>query len=361
MHIPFCASRCSYCDFYSTTLAELSGAYAGAVVGEIGLRKDYLGGEKISTLYFGGGTPSVVPPATLKAMVDAIGGAFDLSELREFTIECNPDDLSPERLAWLRETGADRLSMGIQSFDDGELELLGRRHDSEGAVRAFRAARDAGFDNISIDLMFALPHQGLESWERSIDAALELGAEHISAYCLSFERGTRIYALRGTEPDEDTAKEMYDMLCRRLRASGYEHYEISNFCRPGFRSRHNSSYWTGEGYLGLGAAAHSFDGVSRSANIASLKGYIEGVKRGGGFSETEVLSADDRYNELIITALRTSDGLEINRIDEAYRERFLRLSREFISRGEMSERDGRFAICEDSLFVSDYIFRELMI
>ena len=308
IHIPFCKKRCLYCDFFSTTLLERQEEYVAAVVKEIRMRQNEAG-EPIRTVYIGGGTPS-----TLKK--DAISGINQVLTsicIAEFTIEINPGDATSEYLRFLRAEGINRLSIGIQSFQDKLLLLIGRRHNAAQAIEAVRMAQEAGFENISIDLIYALPAQTMEQWKADIETALGLGIQHISCYGLMYEEGTALTSMRNngelTPTDEDTENAMYDYLCERLKQAGFVHYEVSNFALPGYESKHNSSYWDGTPYIGIGAGAHSYTGSVRSWNPNDLDGYIRGIKRGGLERESERLTEQDRYNEQIMLGLRTRRGI----------------------------------------------------
>lgn len=307
VHIPFCKRRCFYCDFFSTTLLERIEEYTQALLKEISVRKDETG-EAIKTIYFGGGTPSILPAAKLARILRAIGR----QDAEEITIEMNPGDAKPEYLHELREAGFNRLSIGIQSFQNELLYLIGRRHNSEQALIAVQKAKEAGFDNISIDLMYALPTQTLMQWEADIETALSLEIQHISSYGLMYEDGTQLTRLRESgqiKPiDEDTENNMYDLLCSRLKQAGYEHYEVSNFSLPEYKSKHNSNYWNHTPYIGIGAGAHSLVRNERSWNPDDLEAYIQGIKDGSLEREKEKLSERDLYNERIMLGLRTSNG-----------------------------------------------------
>ncbi len=361
VHIPFCASRCVYCGFYSTTLLSLASRYIDAVVREYGMRRSYLGGEKVGTVYVGGGTPSVLGPRELGKLFRALPGCRDGVE--ETTVECNPDDVTRELAGHMKSLGVNRVSLGVQTFSDPLLRFARRRHTSRDAVRAVDVLRRAGMDNISIDLMFGFPGQSLGDWDGDIDRALALGVEHISAYCLTYESGTPLEAMLSEgkirETDEETSRAMYYRLADRLEEAGYEHYEISNFCLPGFRSRHNSGYWNAVPYLGLGAAAHSYDLKSRQWNVSDVELYICGVEKGKVPSTREDLSPDEIYNDMITTALRTSDGIDILK-DFYGRDYLLRSARKFLDSGLMETRDGRLRLARGALFVSDMVLSELV-
>ena len=282
IHIPFCKRKCIYCDFYSIAGSpDLMGGYAGALIDEFDNRKDELGGERISTVYLGGGTPSLMPAGLLSKIVSHIG----LDGVEEATIEVNPDDVAMEYVKELADMGFNRVSMGVQSFIDSELRLLNRRHDAKGARNAVDILKRCGIQNISIDLIYGIPGQTLQSWRESIDAALSLDVPHISAYNLTYEEGTRLTMMRDKgrikEVGDELCVDMFDALSGLLSDAGYEQYEISNFSKPGMYSRHNSSYWNFTPYLGLGASAHSFDGRKRRYNPSNLREYVKLIKEKG--------------------------------------------------------------------------------
>lgn len=317
VHIPFCASRCKYCDFYSTTLLDRREEYVQALLQEIKERCSIIPSEHIATVYIGGGTPSMLTTGQIEQIISAIG----VSEDKEVTMEANPQDLSREQLKALREMGINRLSIGIQSFNNGLLQLIGRRHTGITAQQAVREAQAAGFDNISIDLIYGLPTQGMAMWQSDVATALQLGVQHISAYCLSYEDNTTLAHMLQSGKiqaiDDDTENAMYEYLVRTLQANGYEHYEVSNFCLPQYHSRHNSSYWDDTPYIGLGAASHSYNGEQRRWNIADITAYIEGIKAGRPIYEEETLTADNKFNERVMLSLRTAKGLDLQQLSEA--------------------------------------------
>ena len=309
VHIPFCKSRCFYCDFFSTTQLARREEYVQALIHEAQQRISTIH-YPLSTIYFGGGTPTMLSVDQLSRIVRAISNDKRLTTNDlEITLEANPGDLTLEKLTALRQAGFNRLSIGVQSFRDDELSLLGRRHNVSQAREAVRLAQQAGFDNISIDLMYALPGQTMSDWQYNIAEALKLHVQHISCYCLTYEPHTRLsqFVEAGTltPADEDTENAMYDMLCQMLREEGYEHYEVSNFALPNFRSRHNSGYWNDTPYIGLGAGAHSYDGNTRRWNTADLDAYLRGEY------EEEVLSPEQKAMEHIMLGLRTCEGIEL--------------------------------------------------
>ena len=392
IHIPFCRSRCIYCGFYSTTALDLRQRYVDALCREMeirGTRKEEGGkrnDEEIETIYLGGGTPSQLTPSQLRQLFIYINKVYPLTSKKEITIEVNPDDVTDEYAAELRQLPVNRVSMGIQTFDDQRLRFLHRRHTSRQAIEAVSILRAAGINNLSIDLMYGFPGETLSDWQSDIDSALALNVEHISAYCLMIEEGTPLHRmlkqhngdcplceqrseLQGDCPqciDEETERQMYYTLIDRLTAAGYEHYEISNFARPGFRSRHNSSYWNGTPYIGLGAAAHSYDIQSRSWNIADINAYIEGIERGERLFEEELIDDDTRYNDAITVGLRTCEGIDLNTLPKKYRDYCMKNARRYLDDGllELSVvgnlTSPTLHLTRRGLFVSDMVMSDLM-
>ena len=381
IHIPFCRSRCIYCDFYSTTSLELRQRYVEAVGREIESRGKWrevrgeridLSAEGINTIYLGGGTPSQLTMDQLRQLFIYINKVYPLTSplsslTPEITIEANPDDVTPAFAEGLRTLPVNRVSMGAQTFSDERLKFLHRRHTAGQVSTAVERLRAAGIMNISVDLMYGFPGETLEDWESDIQQALALGVEHLSAYCLMIEEGTPLHQLRiknpqlrDAFPSEETEREMYETLINRLEAAGYEHYEISNFAKPGFRSRHNSSYWDGTPYIGIGAAAHSFDGKTRSWNVSDLREYIEGMERGERRFEEEAIDEDTRYNDLVTTALRTREGLNLDKLSEKHRKYCIKNARRFADDGLVKINGSYVALTRRGLFVSDMIMSELM-
>lgn len=313
IHIPFCRSRCRYCDFYSTTLLSRRREYVDAVVEEAKQRIHALP----RTIYFGGGTPSMLDVSDIERILRTITPHPE--NVEEITLEANPGDLSGAYLTALRRMGVNRLSIGIQTLDDTLLRTIGRRHTAAEAIRAVEMAHEAGFDNISVDLIYGLPSQTMAQVEADVEAILRLGATHISTYCLSYEDGTPLTAMRDRgdieEQDDEVLNTMYDTICSRLCEAGYEHYEVSNFALPGCRSRHNSSYWNNTPYIGLGAGAHSYDGCRREWNPSDLDAYIEGIRTNDLVREGETLGEVERHEEVIMLGLRTSEGIDISLLE----------------------------------------------
>ena len=375
IHIPFCKSRCIYCAFYSTTDPSLRQRYVDAVCREMVIRGERREerGERIDTIYLGGGTPSQLTADQLRQLFIYINKVYKLPPPSggvgggvEVTIECNPDDITPEYAEALSQLPVNRVSMGAQTFDDQRLHFLHRRHTANQVQQAVSRLREAGICNISIDLMYGFPGETLSQWERDIDSALSLDVEHLSAYCLSIEEGTPLYKLHKRDGsfcvicDEETERQMYYLLIDRLTAAGYEHYEISNFAKPGFRSRHNSSYWTDVPYIGLGAAAHSYDGQQRRWNIDDINVYIKGIENGEPAYDYELIDDTTRYNDRVMLALRTCEGLDLQSLTPADRDYLLPLANRYIADGLLSNDGRRLRLTRSGLFVSDMVISDLM-
>lgn len=357
-HIPFCKRICAYCDFYKSADLRRMDDVVQAMHRELDDRRAYLGGDGVQTRYFGGGTPSLCTPGTVKGLLTHAAQLFDCSGAAETTLEANPDDLTDAYLAGLREAGIDRLSIGVQSFDDGCLKLMNRRHTASQATAAVRAAQRAGFGNITVDLIFGVPGFGGDSLKRSLDTALSLGVQHISAYHLTVEPDTAFgrRAARGEfrAVDELVSEQEFLTVHDTLCAAGFEHYEVSNYALPGFRARHNASYWHGTKYLGIGPAAHSFDGGERHWNPSSVDGYVEGIP-----AERESLSERDHYNEYVMTALRTAEGIDLAqaaaRFGAKRTERMLAEAAPFLQAGALRRTEGRLAVPPERFLVSDAV------
>lgn len=370
IHIPFCKSRCIYCAFYSTTAEQMKQAYVDAVCREMELRKAVYEkegkdvGKTLATVYLGGGTPSQLSPTQLQQLFDTIARHYDVSDDAEITIECNPDDVTEAFAELLRSLPVNRVSMGAQTFDDDRLQFIHRRHTSEQVTTAIQRLREKGIHNISIDLMYGFPDETLEEWEYDIQQALALNVEHISAYALTYEEGTPLYRLleegKVKEIDEERSLAMYDRLIDRLQEAGYEHYEISNFARKGWRSRHNSSYWQLVPYIGIGAAAHSYDGRQRQWNIADINSYINHIQQGIVPAEGELLDKDSRYNDHVMLALRTCEGLDLSTLNSDERSYCEETAKKFVLDGLLVKTDKHLRLSRKGLFVSDMIMSELM-
>lgn len=368
LHIPFCKTRCIYCDFYSTTRSELRDRYVEALCHELEIRKDYLNGETIETIYFGGGTPSQLTEKDFTLIFDTIQKYFGMEYCREITLEANPDDLNMEYLKMLSKFPFNRISMGIQTFNDKTLRLLKRRHNTSQAIEAIQNCRKAGFQNISIDLIYGLPGETLESWENDLHEAICLDVEHLSAYHLIYEEGTPIYSMlqkrQINEVDEDTSVQFFSLLIQKLKDAGYEHYEISNFCKPGKYAQHNTSYWKSIPYLGCGPSAHSFNLKTREWNISSIDSYIKGIEEGKRVFEIEELDCIARYNEFVITSLRTMWGIPIKRIKAEFGMQMwqycMKLATPYIENGKLEIIDGSLRLTKEGIFISDGIMSDLL-
>lgn len=369
IHIPFCASRCIYCDFYSTTIRGKAHEYVDALLKEYEERSDFLPSEEpLRTIYIGGGTPSLLPISELKRLIDF----FNNDDIEEFTIEANPEDICEE---WAKSVGQYsniRISIGVQSLNDNELRIINRRHNSKKPIEAVKLLRDASIKNISLDLMYGLPTQTLETWEESINGIIALNPEHISAYCLSVEEESPLGKLvedgKLTPADEELCLEMAELLRKKLKEAGYTQYEISNYSKPGFESKHNSSYWDGTPYIGLGPGAHSYDGkYQRRWNLGDLNSYLNGERKENG----ETLTDKDIFNETVMLGLRTNKGVSASlfeNTDNYYNNKdynkkayYKKTINKLISRGLITKKGNNLILTESGLALADEIMRELFI
>lgn len=364
IHVPFCQSRCIYCDFYSTTLGkEWMSHYADALCREMQARATEIDVARVHSLYIGGGTPSQLPTHLLGRVFDQVGRLFAFTEDAEITIEANPDDMTPEWLAALKATPVNRISMGVQTFSDDILRFLHRRHTSEQAHHAVSLCREHGYSNISLDLIYGLPGQTMEQWRSDVRQVLSLKVPHLSAYSLSFEEGTALCRMLESgqvqEAPDSLSWQMYEHLMQETEQAGMLHYEISNFCMPGMYSRHNSSYWCGKPYLGLGPGAHSYDGMRlRRANDGDVKAY---VKAEADVPHTvEVLTDDEVYDEFVMTRLRTSQGLPLSELSCDDREYCLAMSSPHLEKGLLLLEDGHLRLSKEGIFVSNDIISDIM-
>ena len=408
IHIPFCASRCIYCGFYSTTSARKKGErlsveeqYVNALCHEMELRmekNDDMFGRKmtgLSSIYLGGGTPSQLSFKSLQKIFQTIDKIYHIGlewgmesctcttvTPIEITMECNPDDVTEEFAQNLRSLPINRISMGAQTFSDERLHFLHRRHTADEVKNAVKRLRGIGIKNISVDLMFGFPNETLEEWNDDIERLLALDIEHISAYSLMYEKGTPLFRLlqegKVKEIDEELYRQMYDTLIDRLAKAGYEQYEISNFAKldvqsPKFniqtskskiqslyRSQHNSSYWQNIPYIGIGAAAHSYSNGKRSWNVADIKAYITAIQKNRLPSEEEIIDADTHYNDIIMTALRTCEGIDLSILPAEYRTYLIRLAKPFQQQGLLKEDNGKLHLTRNGIYVSDSIMSDLM-
>lgn len=368
IHIPFCKSRCIYCDFFTSTNEVEMDNYVHSLCKEITDRKNELIDDCVKTIYFGGGTPSRLQRFHFEHIFDTISANYRLAKELEITIEANPDDLSSEYVDMLHELPFNRISIGIQSFDDEELKFLSRRHDANGAIEAVKYCQEKGFHNISIDLMYGLPKQTLTIWQRNLEQAVALNIQHVSAYHLIYEEKTRLYSLlqagKVNPVDEDSSLEMFEVLIDTLTKAGFEHYEISAFAKPDCISQHNSSYWTGQKYLGFGPSAHSFDGEHRWWNVASLPKYTLGIDSSKPDIEMENIDLTTKYNEYIITGLRTVWGIDLEVLKakfgvELY-DYFLQNAQRYFNLNYLKRTDSNVVLTHKGIFISDGIMSDLM-
>ncbi|MDP2889919.1 MAG: radical SAM family heme chaperone HemW [Bacteroidota bacterium] len=369
IHIPFCRKRCHYCDFFKSTDLSQKARLLEGLKKELQCRAPELVSEEINTIYFGGGTPSVLLIDELKDLLNIINQNYQVAENAEITLEANPDDLSQAILSALKQIGFNRLSMGVQSFSEADLKLMNRRHGVMQAVQSVKWAKTAGFSNISIDLIYGLPKQTIEEWERNVRIAVELDVQHVSAYNLTYHEGTVFYeqlkkGILRELPDE-LSLQQFEMLVKILKEAGFEHYEISNFCKPGLYSQHNSSYWKSRKYLGIGPSAHSYDLASRRWNVSSISKYLEGLENNQHYFETEILTEQDRYNDFIITGLRTVWGISEEYIQATfsleYFNHFLKMKAKYLQSGQLTCNSGTTSISPEGLFISDKIMADFMV
>lgn len=327
IHIPFCKQACHYCDFHFSTSMKYKDEMIEALVHEIALRKNYLGETAIQTIYFGGGTPSIVPPKDIQKILQSIYDNFEIQSNLELTLEANPDDLKKEYLKSIKEIGINRLSIGVQSFINRDLIWMNRAHHQGEALDSIRRAQDIGIENISIDLIYGTPNLSDKEWLDNIHQTIELGIPHISSYALTVEKGTALgnwVDKKKEKPmDEEQAASQFEILMDELSTSGFEHYEISNFAKPGFYSQHNSSYWEGSKYLGIGPSAHSFNKTSRQWNVANNSKYLSEIFSNRIPFQIEHLKISDRFNEYLMISFRTAKGVSIKYLEEEFSSKLL--------------------------------------
>ncbi|MDR0426965.1 MAG: radical SAM family heme chaperone HemW [Dysgonamonadaceae bacterium] len=363
IHIPFCKTRCIYCDFFSSAKKKGMAQYVTDLCKELSKRKSYLENKRIETIYLGGGTPSLLPASGLEKIFDEIKNIFECDwNSMEITLEANPDDITKDYLNTIKNLPFNRISIGVQSFNDEELKFLNRRHDARSARKAVKLCKAFGFENISIDLMYGLPDQSMKNWKKSIWQTVDLNIQHISAYHLIYEEKTRLHRLltigKIHPVDDDRSLQMFEKLIDESADAGFEQYEISNFAKQGCRSIHNSSYWNGKHYLGIGASAHSFNGISRQWNRASFD-YLKSEP------EMEIIDEKTAYNEFIITRLRTMKGINLPELETLFGEEktnhIRKQSRIYIQKNQMEIRDSHLRLTRSGIFVSDGMMRDLMI
>jgi len=368
IHIPFCKKQCSYCDFHRSFFLENKKILLESLIKELDHKVNYLEGERIETIYIGGGTPSVLSIDEINLLISKIFFAYEVADKQEITFEANPDDLNEVYLKGLyKDTPINRLSIGIQSFIDRDLEFLNRRHDSKKAKNAIKNALKTGFSNLSIDLIYAIPGMSMNEWISNLNTAFSLNIHHLSAYHLTFEPGTIIYQkLKKKEISqvtEDQSLEQYRKLIEMSEMADYGHYEISNFSRPGYLSQHNSNYWRGKKYLGIGPSAHSYNLKTRQWNVNDNAEYIRRIRENEIYFEMEHLNPGTRFNELIMTGLRTKWGINLQEIEKQfgteYHQSLVKNARPFLRNGEIYERENHYFLTKKGIFIADYIISAL--
>ena len=368
LHIPFCKKLCFYCDFYHVVTHDNNSEFIDALLKEISLKKEYLGEETVSTIYLGGGTPSVFTVKELESILKQIYLNYKVTDDCEITIELNPDDVQPDYLEGLKHLEINRISLGIQSWRDSDLKMLNRRHDSAQAEYALREILKSGFENVTIDLIYGIPGMSLKGWESNLDFSFSFGIKHLSAYHLTFEKGTIFGKMleQGTisEIDENDSAAQFNLLIQKAESAGFIQYEISNFGKPGYFSIHNSNYWKQVNYLGLGPSAHSFNGYSRQWNIRDLKGYIRAINSGKPYSESEELDTRTKFNEYIMTSLRTMWGIDLGYVEEMFEKEgydyVMNLSGKFKNYGLMKHEKNSLILTNQGKLISDNIISEFM-
>ena len=380
IHIPFCKSKCAYCNFFSLVSEKKIVEYVDALKKELIARNQYLGNEKVRTIYFGGGTPSLLPTKYIDEILKITNDNFDLIPNPEITLEANPDTIDKEQLFELKSLGVNRISVGIQSFHDDDLKYLDRRHDSKHVLQIIDDLKCVGFDKITLDLIYGIPTLTEEKWNKNLDIFFSTGISHLSAYALTIEPktilGQRIEKGDLQDVSEDETVRHYNILVERTKENGFEHYEISNFAKHDCRSQHNSIYWNDEKYLGLGPSAHSYDGNSRQWNISNLTKYIQLVNADTDadtdadadiecYYEKEILSTEDKFNEYVMTSLRTSWGCDVEKISAKYgsyySEHFLKNVKKYLTSGMMLMKDSKFILTDEGMLFADGIAAELFL
>jgi len=368
IHIPFCQKRCTYCDFYTEVAPQLIPNLIDSIIKELDIRKDYLPDSAINTIYFGGGTPSILSKEQFSKIFEAIFSNYTVNKNAEITFEANPDDLTTDFFESISSLPFNRISIGVQSFDDEDLKRINRRHTAIQAIESVRNAQQVGFKNISIDLIYGLPSQTLEKWEKQLDIALSLNVQHISAYGLTYEEGTVLWKQREkgilNVVEDETMNKMYSLLVKKMKQNSFEAYEISNFARPDFRSLHNNSYWKQEPYIGLGPSAHSYDLISRQWNVASIKNYINAIEINTEFFEREELTIQDRYNDFVMVSLRTAEGIDLITLEHEFGLKLakycLQNIKPFIDTKKVDFSVDRLRLTSDGILISNQILVQLM-
>lgn len=368
IHIPFCKQACHYCNFHFSTSLHQKDALLQALHRELKERKNYVGEQEIKTVYFGGGTPSLLSAQEILSLWEVITAHYTLASNLEVTLEANPDDLTIPYLKSLTTTPINRFSIGVQSFFDEDLQFMNRAHEGQQAVACIQAAQDWGFNNLTIDLIYGTPTTSHQQWRANLKQAFELQVPHISCYALTVEPKTALahFVEHGkvAKVEDDHIADQFEILLKEMSLQGYEQYEISNFCLPSYYAQHNSNYWKGEHYLGVGPAAHSFNGFSRQWNIAHNPKYIKALETGTIYWEIENLTPKDQFNEYIMTALRTKWGVEIEHLETwglASKNWFEKKAKQFIKMGWMEKRKTSYSLTDQGKLVSNTIISDLFL
>lgn len=369
IHIPFCKQACHYCDFHFSTSLKYKDEMLQSIIKEIGLQQNYLGSQTIETVYFGGGTPSLLTGDEVSRIIGAIQTQYDLSKTPEVTLEANPDDLNLQKLREFRNTSINRFSIGVQSFFDEDLKWMNRAHQANEAESAIKRAQDFGFENITIDLIYGFPLLTDQKWEENIQKAVQFQIPHISSYSMTVEPKTALANFINTEKqkplDDAQSAAQFQILMAELAANGFEHYEISNFAKPNHHSKHNTNYWKGVHYLGIGPSAHSFNGESRQWNIANNAKYLAELAIKKIPFEMELLSLNDRFNEYIMTSLRTMWGIDLRKVandfDPQIKGKLLAAADEYLSKNWLAFADEKLILTQEGKLYADLIASELFI
>jgi len=364
IHIPFCKQKCHYCNFYTVISQKYRNDFVHILLKELEQRRDYLGEQTVNTIYFGGGTPSLLADNEIVRIIDSIKTLFPVNEKAEITLEANPDDLNKEKLTSLKEnTPVNRLSIGVQSFHNEDLVYLNRAHNASQALKAIENSLSAGFDNITVDLIYGIPTLTEKNWRKNLELFFDFGIPHLSSYALTVENKTVLHSLiakkKMTPVDDKQAVKHFELLLEETEKHGFIHYEISNFAREGYYSKHNSIYWLGGHYLGVGPSAHSFNGISRQWNVANMKQYMEFEQTGTTVLEKEVLSKDQRYNEYVMTSLRTSWGCDTEHLENVfgnlYTNHFLKHIIPFVEDGKVQQKGNVYTLTNAGKLYADGI------
>jgi len=369
IHIPFCKKLCSYCDFYHIITQSETRSFTDALIREAASRREYLGNKSVSTIYIGGGTPSVLTPEEIRTILESIRKLYRVDENPEITIELNPDDIDENYLQGLKDSSVNRISLGIQSWRDADLKLMNRRHNASQAADALEQTLKAGFGNVTIDLIYGIPGMTTADWSSNLDISFSYDIKHLSAYHLTIEPGTVFGKMKEkgllSEIDEEESSAQFHILIEKSESEGYLHYEISNFGKPGYFSVHNSNYWKQIDYLGLGPSAHSFNGYSRQWNARDVKRYIKAISSGSQFFEREELDKRTRFNEYIMTSLRTMWGIDLEYIERVFDKEgydyIVNLSGKLIDYGLMKQENKTLVLTNQGKMISDNIISELML